>query len=131
MRTTGNLLLAGVISLASVPYQLAADDGPADASAPANLSPAAARVLVLEARIRQLEDRLARMEAVQNSVPAVQYVQYTQPLPRNAKLPMVIPAQPSAELGEEINGIKFRVFLLGGGEQGKQPTPQPVIEIAR
>lgn len=92
----------------------------ADATRPEN-----DRVVQLERRIAELEARLARIEQRQGVQPAVQYV--TPIPPRYFATPAnPVPGTQPAPLPEphqnEINGIKFRMYLLGG-EQEKPASP--------
>ncbi|MBI1345988.1 hypothetical protein GC163_06840 [bacterium] len=97
-----------------------ASGGPAaDALRPEN-----DRVTQLERRIAELEQRLARLEQNPGVQPAVQYVT---PIPSRYfatpanPVPGTQPA-PLPEPSNEINGIKFRMYLLGG-EQEKSASP--------
>ncbi len=94
--------------------------GPADALNPRNYTAEQARIEQLDREVAQLRDRLARLEARQG-------VQQTVYLPPPNWTPVLTaplapgfadptPVPPPQDLGQEINGVKFRMFLLGGDD---------------
>lgn len=90
---------------------------PADAITPQNRSAEQLRIEQLEREVAQLRERLARIEARQG----VQQTVYLPPptwtpaLPAPLVAPVPAPLPPSG--GQEINGVKFRMFLLGGDDE--------------
>lgn len=97
--------LAIMLGLGCSVTLVAAESGPIDALAPVNQVSPDERIRQLEARILLLERRLMTLETAQNVVPAVRYVQS-----QGALLP--VPVVPVPERQQEVNGVKFKVFLL-------------------
>lgn len=87
------------------PGLVAEETGPVDALTPVNRVAADDRIRQLEERIRLLERRLVPLEAAQSVVPAVRYVQ-------GPGAPLPVPVVPMPEVPQQVNGVKFKVFLL-------------------
>lgn len=139
--------------IAVIPVSVAVsvrENGAADATRPEN-----DRVAQLERQIVELQRRLERLEAEQGVRPAAQDidpdVQHLAPgdnpwpsvgLPSSVVPPVGASssapksAAPRLELGQEINGVKYRMRLLGGeskpaGDQAKAPPKFYGITITR
>lgn len=110
MLTMSLVVLAAVIGQAET-------DGPADAIHPRNRSAEQLRIEQLEREVAKLQERLARIEARQGVQQTVYLPPPTwmpaQPAPLVAPVPAPLPQNGQ----QEINGIRFRMFLLGGDDE--------------
>ncbi|OYW24551.1 MAG: hypothetical protein B7Z55_01830 [Planctomycetales bacterium 12-60-4] len=131
-------ILAGATSLLG--------SAPADATRPEN-----DRIVQLERQVADLQRRLERLEASQGVRPAVQFftpenpyftpvpdaVPGTDPsaaprttylppnLPWTSVVPQLVPVPPPPpDAGQDINGVKFKIFLLSSEQEKKPVDPQ-------
>jgi|GEM_PF-5792657 len=124
--TVWAMLAVATVSVSGVVW--GQPDSAADATRPEN-----DRVRQLERRIAVLEERLARIEQRQGVQPAVQYV--TPIPPQYFTTPATpIPGTPPAPLPEpssEINGVKFRLYLLGDEYEKPKPRESHYYQFTR
>lgn len=124
--TAWALLAVATVSASGIAW--GQSDIAADAMRPEN-----DRVTQLERRIAELESRLARIEQKSGIQPAVQYVTPIPPLyftPPGTHLPGTPPA-PLPEPSSEINGVKFRLYLLGDEYEKPKPRESHYYQFTR